>query len=129
MPTNEFEDLVFSPNPPIINMNGDLKKAVSKMRKSAERTIFVVDDRNTLKGVVTEGDLMRALEANQFLQADTTAFMNSAPIFSAVKLSNSELTQLFIETGLLLIPIVDEFGRLIGSQSVRAAVKVLMKSV
>ena len=110
-------------------MNGDLKKAVSKMRKSAERTIFVVDDRNTLKGVVTEGDLMRALEANQFLQADTTAFMNSAPIFSAVKLSNSELTQLFIETGLLLIPIVDEFGRLIGSQSVRAAVKVLMKSV
>lgn len=128
MPTENYYQEFFLAHPPKVYVRDNLKKAVLIMRNSSDRTIFVVNNEEKLVGVVTEGDLMRALEANQFLTANISDFMNSAPVFSKTKLGEIELLRLFIDKGLLLLPIVNEFGVLLGAQSVRGAASILAKS-
>ncbi len=129
MPTNNQKLDSFEPKPPTIHINGTLGEALNLMQNASERTLFVVGKENKLIGVLTEGDLMRAFASNQLPHSSVSSFLNSSPIFSYEKLTDIQLINLFITTGLLLIPIVDIEGRIISAQSVRIATSNLMNKI
>jgi CBS domain-containing protein len=129
LPTNNQKLDSFEPKPPTIHINGTLGEALNLMQNASERTLFVVGKENKLIGVLTEGDLMRAFASNQLPHSSVSSFLNSSPIFSYEKLTDIQLINLFITTGLLLIPIVDIEGRIISAQSVRIATSNLMNKI
>jgi arabinose-5-phosphate isomerase len=129
LPTNSPKLNSFELNPPSIHIDGTLGQALNLMQNASERTLFVVGKENKLIGVLTEGDLMRAFASNQLPHSSVSSFLNSSPIFSYENLTEVELINLFVTTGLLLLPIVDNKGCIIGAQSVRIATSNLMNSI
>lgn len=107
----------------MLAVSATLAEALALMRMVSNRTIFVTGDNATLVGVISEGDLIRAFENSQLLHSRVIDVMNSAPIYSESFLSKEELVMIFISTGALLIPIVTNSGQIIGSQSIRNALK------
>ena len=52
-----------------INISSSISKALNAINKNMSGACFVVDDKNILRGVVTDGDIRRAiLKKNLFQQ-------------------------------------------------------------
>ena len=84
-----------------INSNPKLKIAI------------VLDDNKELKGVVTDGDIRRALLANDSLDTPVTKIMNSSPLTATSKTTRNDLIKLMDERGIESIPVVKQ-GKVIG---------------
>ena len=108
-----------------LNLESKIADGLTLMRTVTERTLFVTDAENRLKGVVSEGDLVRAYENNFLPHAQITEIMNGAPIFTMKVLSTEEVVDLFLKFGVLLIPVIDETGLLLGCQSIRKTILLM----
>ena len=84
-----------------INSNPKLKIAI------------VLGENKELKGVVTDGDIRRALLANGSLDASVTKIMNCTPLTATPETTRKDLIKLMDEKGIEAIPIVKQ-GKLIG---------------
>jgi D-glycero-alpha-D-manno-heptose-7-phosphate kinase len=86
--------------------------AVKIIESSRLQCVFVMDMKNVLLGIVTNGDVRRYLLHGGDIEAPVTACMNKG--FRAVKVgaSREELLKLF-DLGLSVIPKIDQQGRLV----------------
>jgi dTDP-glucose pyrophosphorylase len=84
-----------------INSNPKLKIAI------------VLGENKELKGVVTDGDIRRALLANGSLDAPVTKIMNCTPLTATPDTTRKDLIKLMDEKGIEAIPIVKQ-EKLIG---------------
>lgn len=103
-----------------------LGSALEVLTISTERTLFVLSQNHELKGVLTEGDVARAYIRGQIKTTLASDVMNQAPLYFDAPRSDKELATIFVNTGILLIPIVDELGKLVGSQSTRSAIEQIL---
>ena len=115
----------FDTNVITLNLKSKIADGLTLMRTVTERTLFVTDTENRLKGVVTEGDLVRAYENNFLPHAQIVEVMNGAPIFTMKVLRTEEVIDLFLKFGVLLIPVIDEDGLLLGCQSIRKTLSLI----
>lgn len=106
------------------------KSAVMSPRDSVEtalrvldagglRIVMVVDDGGRLAGVVTDGDIRRALLRRMDFSAPVSDVMNPRPIVARVGTSRDSLRSLMEQHSLLHVPLVDEHGRLVGLETLR----------
>lgn len=115
----------FDTNVVTLNLESKIVDSLILMRTVTERTLFVTDAEKRLRGVVTEGDLVRAYENNYLPHAQITDIMNGAPIFTMKVLRTEEVVDLFLKFGVLLIPVIDEDGLLLGCQSIRKTLSLI----
>lgn len=101
-----------------------VKEAIRRIRKSArEDTIFyvyVVDERRLLIGVVSIRSLLISAPNKKLKDIMTTRLtvVNE-------KMDDEEISELFLKTKLLALPVVDDAYRLIGTMTLKEAINVV----
>ena len=84
---------------------------------------FVVDSLQHLLGTVTDHDLRSALLNGFTLKDAIKHIMNSNPIFASDQMDEEELWNLFHQTNLLHIPVLDKENRLVSVRSMEVIVR------
>lgn len=108
--SKNWEKVVLSPE-------HSVRDALAVINEEALRVCLVVDHEQHLQGVVTDGDIRRAILNNVALTQSVTAVMNPIPITVSAKMARTELLELMRERSILSLPVIDEAGRLIGLET------------
>lgn len=101
----------------VISPNASMRDALAVINAEALRICLVVDHEQRLLGVVTDGDIRRAILNNGALTQSVTAVMNSTPITVSQKMTRAELLSIMRDRSILSLPIVDDNGRLMGLET------------
>lgn len=88
-----------------------------------ERGLVVVNKDNKLIGVVTQGDILRAIWNGAELQSSIDECLNYNPITIMKGESNEKAIEIFLNTGALVIPVIDDKRNLLGILNVRELLK------
>ncbi len=93
-----------------VNPQLSVRDAISVLVDGKKKTIFVVDDRNHLLGLFTNGDMRKFLLTNQDLSVPVSSAMNPTPVvFKSVE----EAIEKSKKENLIVFPIVDDDNRFI----------------
>ncbi|MFY8272911.1 nucleotidyltransferase family protein [Pseudoalteromonas sp. SSDWG2] len=95
-----------------------LREALEVINTQASRVVLVVDENQQLKGVVTDGDIRRALLQNLGLDVPLSQVMNTNPIIAAKGTDKDKLIDIMENKGILSIPIVDN-GKVVGLETLQ----------
>ncbi|MFZ3074401.1 MAG: DegT/DnrJ/EryC1/StrS family aminotransferase [Minisyncoccales bacterium] len=91
----------------IIDGDDIIQGAMTNLDKSGARGVFVVDGGKKLLGVITDGDIRRALLAGRNFQTKAREIMNANPVTATRKSSVGQLMEKMAQIGAQLIPVVD----------------------
>jgi dTDP-glucose pyrophosphorylase len=86
-------------------------EAVKKMNTSSMQILLVVDESETLLGVITDGDIRRALLENIDFKHPISSIMTQSPITLANPPDKAKALSLMKEHDIQHIPLVDSEGR------------------
>jgi len=91
--------------------------------ESGVRTTAVVSEHGALIGIVTEGDIVRAIARGSGPGLTAEDVMNLSPVFLVEPESDEQLVRQFLEFGHLAVPIVDSNGLFLRLGSTVAAMQ------
>jgi CBS-domain-containing membrane protein len=111
---------------PLVTGSMTIAEAIDAIQLDLDRGVVVIDGDNHVVGIVTEGDLLRALRRGSLLESQVSSIVTGQVHVTTRGLSPSELAVEFVDNGTLLIPIVDSERRLIDIQRSRDAVRSLI---
>ncbi len=95
----------------IVSPNSSLQTALERMTKNRKGLLFVCDDAH-LVGVISDGDIRRALVGHALLIARVETYMNLDPIIAG---SIGEGKQLLKNHNLLAVPVLDGEGMVVSA--------------
>lgn len=99
----------------VIDEKAPLKDAIIELSKKGLGIVTVVNSKNALLGVITDGDLRRQLEKNvNIYDLSVEDIMNANPITIASESMLVEAFQVLRERGLSCLPVL-ESGRVVGT--------------
>lgn len=101
----------------IVSINASLGEAIETLDRAHLRVALVVDNAFTLKGILTDGDIRRALIAQKSLSVSVLEVMNTAPYSANESWSQGRVLSLLEEKDLLHLPVVTNEGVLVGLHS------------
>lgn len=97
-----------------LEKNCTIFEAFSKFNKLGVKTLVVSDSNHNMLGVLSDGDLRRAILKNNKLSTKITKFYNRKPIFLLeVNFSNEKCRELFLKNELEIIPIINNKKKII----------------
>lgn len=97
-----------APELPIVPMGATLEQAIIEMTSRRFGVTAIVDEQGRLSGVLTDGDLRRALQAGLALQSPITAAMTSAPQSASPETPASDLLALMNDKRITSIFVLDQ---------------------
>ncbi len=97
----------------IVDTNATITQAVEAINKGGIRLAVVVDQEYRLMGVVTDGDIRRALLAFVDFSLPVTNVMNAKPISVSEGTTVTEMLTLMREYSVLHLPVIDSQNKLI----------------
>lgn len=97
-----------------VNKNISLLEAVKLMNSTSMQILLVVGEKDILMGVVTDGDIRRALAENIDFNEPISSTMNINPFTIECPADKEKALQLMKENEIRHIPIVDHEKRIIG---------------
>lgn len=101
----------------VLSTTHTVRDALTVINAAALRICLVVDDKRHLLGVVTDGDIRRAILSNMALTQSVTEVMNKTPITVSAKLSRAQLLETMRSYSILSLPVLNESGQLIGLET------------
>lgn len=107
--SHSWNNILISPESSII-------QALKIIDNEALRVALVVDDKQNLVGVVTDGDIRRGILNGLTLDAAVSMIMNTSPVTACVSTSKKDLMKLMEARSILSIPLVDN-GRVVGLET------------
>lgn len=102
-----WKDILISPQTP-------LGEAVAKIDKSALQVAVVLNPDQTLAGILTDGDIRRAILAGKTLQVKVSEVMNSRPTGVPMSMPRNKMLALMRRKTIHHLPLIDEERRLVG---------------
>ena len=90
-----------------------LRDAVAAIERSRRLIAAVVGADGQLLGILSDGDIRRALLAGRELDAPAADAMTRSPITALVSLRDDELVELMLSRGTAAVPVVDDLGRFV----------------
>lgn len=108
--SNSLEKVVLSAEHTVLDALGVINTAALKV-------CLIIDEKWHLLGVVTDGDIRRAILNNVALTQSVTAVMNRTPVTISSKLSRTQLLDVMRTHGILAVPVVNDIGILIGLET------------
>ncbi|RKF17810.1 CBS domain-containing protein [Alginatibacterium sediminis] len=97
---NSWENAILPPS-------ATIKDALLIIDSEALRVALIVDEIGHLKGVVTDGDIRRALLSDKGLNTNVEDVMNSSPVIASVGTQRDVLIEKMNRLDLLFIPLLD----------------------
>ncbi|QFU05536.1 D-glycero-alpha-D-manno-heptose 1-phosphate guanylyltransferase [Pseudoalteromonas sp. THAF3] len=95
-----------------------LREALEVINIQASRVVLIVDKQTHLLGVITDGDIRRALLNNLGLEVALSEVMNTSPICAEVGTPKEQLIETMEQKGILSIPVVRQ-GKVVGLQTLK----------
>jgi len=95
----------------VIPDDSPLRRAISVIDKDVSRIALIVGPTGSLRGVVTDGDVRRALLAGADIDGPVTVAMHTEPIVATEGTPDDALLELMQRHSVRQIPLVDEEGR------------------
>jgi perosamine synthetase len=100
-----------------IELGASVKQALEKIDANAQGVIFIVDNNEVLKGLLSDGDIRRKLLAGLTLDSSVSEAMNDE--FFSLPVDTDDLVILkHITDRIKIIPLVDKAGRLVDYASI-----------
>ena len=90
-----------------------LRQAMQAIDANAHGIVLLINSDHKLLGILTDGDIRRALLSGIVLESPAREVMNVHPITGSVGISSQEVTDLMAQVRIRHLPIVDEAGRLV----------------
>ncbi len=119
---------------PIINEDSMLKEALDEMEKFKLGIVLIIDTDNTLKGVITDGDIRRLILKEQkpmsaFLSEDISKHANFSP--KTININDNLLNTLnFMNKNRIWdLPVIDESKRLVGLVHLHLALEKIIENL
>jgi magnesium transporter len=108
-----------------VNMNFDKKEALDEIIRQSEEmeefyTVYVVDDFNTLKGILSLKDVIKAR-----VNARVSDIVNTDFVYVKAELDQEEVAKLISQYNLTTIPVVDDHMKLLGRITVDDIIDVM----
>jgi len=109
-------DLMRTENLPIIDEQTPLKEAIVVMSEGKLGNVLIVNDERALIGILSDGDLRRALMQEGFsMDEPALTYATKAPkSYHDTSLLASEALEIIEEARIQLLPITDEVGHIAG---------------
>ncbi|CAD6875075.1 nucleotidyltransferase family protein [Methylomonas fluvii] len=107
----------------LIRPEATLRATIEVIDRAALQIALVVDDQEKLLGVVTDGDIRRALIRGLSLDHPVFEVMNKRPKVAALNDSKTQLIAVMEGHHLYQLPVVDEQGRVVRLESLQALYK------
>ncbi len=101
----------------VLSTKHTVRDALAVINAAALRICLVVDEERHLLGVVTDGDIRRAILSNVELTQSVTVVMNRTPITVSAHLSHVQLLETMRAYSILSLPILNESCQLIGLET------------
>jgi CBS domain-containing protein len=111
---------------PTIYTSKSISEAIDSMQADSDRGVVVVDDSENVVGILTEGDIVRAVRGGTLMEAKVSSITTGRVRSVTVPLDDSELVAEFVAHGTLLIPVVDFQRKFLYVQRTREAVSRLL---
>lgn len=102
----------------VVSSEATLQEALKKLDESALRIVMVCNNEMTLQGVVTDGDIRRALLRGVGLDASVENVMNNNPTVVSSKTSRTDAIAIMQSKSILAIPVIDD-NRVVGLQTLQ----------
>tara|TARA_B100000795_G_scaffold269912_1_gene261090 strand:+ start:6485 stop:7552 length:1068 start_codon:yes stop_codon:yes gene_type:complete len=96
-----------------ITLTSSIKDAMKNLMESGERVVLVLDDRNVLNGILTDGDLRKSLLEGYNLETLVSECMNKNPIVMPIDANNQDILFKMSANNLSHIPLIDSSGKVI----------------
>lgn len=104
----------------LIRPETSLRETIEVIDRAALQIALVVDDEERLVGVVTDGDIRRALIRGLSLEHPVVDVMNKRPKVAALQDSKTQLIAMMEGHHLYQLPVVDDQGRVVRLESLQA---------
>lgn len=102
----------------LLSITATVRDAIETIDSSGLLVALVVDEKDKLLGIVTDGDVRRAMLNGTSLDCSVEKIMNTKPYKIGPQDSPDNILKLFQKTHLRHLPVVDGQGHLIGLQLV-----------
>ena len=83
------------------------------MNENTLKTAFIVDSNKKLLGLVSDGDIRRALLKNIPLTASIEEIMNKNPLVAKIGIDEPDVLNILISKNILIIPVLDNERRIV----------------
>jgi len=107
----------------LIRPEASLRTTIEVIDRGALQIALVVDNQEKLVGVVTDGDIRRALIRGLSLEHPVAEVMNKRPKVASLLDSKTQLIAMMEGHHLYQLPVVDERGRVVRLESLQALYK------
>jgi arabinose-5-phosphate isomerase len=112
---SQVKDVMHSNNLPTITSNSDLKDAIIVMTKGRLGLVVILNNKNQIQGIITDGDLRRAIGKNvNFNQLKVEDAMTNNPIMVEKEMMLVEAEKMMIDRKIKALMVVNEEKMLIG---------------
>ncbi|MGI2201453.1 nucleotidyltransferase family protein [Shewanella baltica] len=101
-----------------ITPSATILEALEVINREALQIALVINEDHHLIGVVTDGDIRRALLRNLSLTDSIATVMNTNPTVAQIGTHRKQLIDLMESKGILAVPLVDD-GKLVGLESLQ----------
>jgi arabinose-5-phosphate isomerase len=126
----KIKDLMRTTSLPVINDKTALTEAISVMSEGKLGTVLIVDDTKKLIGLLSDGDLRRALMQKDFnLEHPAINYANKEPkSYHNTELLASEALEIIENDRIQLLPLTSEAGKILGVLHIHDLVNAGIKS-
>lgn len=101
----------------ILKPSAVMEDAIRVLNSETYRIVLVEDQDKKLVGTITDGDIRRGLLQHLAMDAKLTEFMSTKPTVAKVEDSQNQILLKMQELDLLQVPIVDDYGKLVGLET------------
>jgi len=92
----------------LIHETESVKDSLKKLDKTAKKVLLVINNKNTLLGTITDGDIRRYILSGKSLDSDIKRAYNKKPLFLKKKdFSINRVKKILLKNRIELLPIVD----------------------
>lgn len=111
-----------------ISQNSTIKEALKTIGDGAMQIAIIVDEKDKLLGTLTDGDIRRGLLKGLDLNSSIESLISRNPIYAKHTDTKKSILELGLSKKLNQIPIVDDFGKILGIQAINDLLKVSNKT-
>ncbi len=104
----------------LIGPENSIKDALKILDKWALRVVLIVDDKQRLLGVITDGDIRRGILSGLSIEESVVKVMNKNPTVANANTEKKELIALMKSLDILFIPLVEK-DKVVGLQTLHTS--------
>ena len=107
----------------LLNPKDTLQEAIKVLNTGGMRIAVVVDKQLTLLGIITDGDIRRALLQQKAMNTFVEEFMNKNPLIASKNENREKILQKMHNENILAIPVLDSKGVFIDLETIHEIIK------